>query len=130
MLIEGKGMEELRGALIGAGFFARNHMQAWRDLAAQGARIVGVCDLDPTKAREMAEEYGAAPFTDPAAMLDALSDELEAEAGVRPVRLSGATGAGTEAVLDLLLQHLATKPGNETDDAGEGPAAEGDWSPL
>ena len=73
MLIEGKGKEELRGALIGAGFFARNHMQAWRDLASEGARIAGVCDLDPARAQTMAEEFGAEPFTDPVRMLDVLS---------------------------------------------------------
>jgi predicted dehydrogenase len=63
----------MRGALIGAGFFARNHMQAWRDLACEGARIAGVCDLDSARAQAMAAEFGAKAFTDPASMLDALA---------------------------------------------------------
>jgi GTP-binding protein len=56
-------------------------------------------------------------------MLDALADELEAEAGVKPFRLSGATGDGVEAVLDALLAHL-TPPGQD------GEEHEGDWSPV
>jgi GTP-binding protein len=60
-------------------------------------------------------------------LIAALSDELEAEAGVRPLPLSGVTGAGVEAVLDALLLHIdgqaaadqdADTPGGET------------WSPL
>jgi GTP-binding protein len=56
-------------------------------------------------------------------LLDALAAELEEEAGVRPLRLSGATGAGAEAVLDTILEHLGP---------GKGVAAEEDeaWSPL
>ncbi|TFI57491.1 GTPase ObgE [Sphingomonas parva] len=57
-------------------------------------------------------------------LLDALSDELEAEAGVRPLRLSGATGEGAEAVLDALLEHL--QPEQKQAEADE----TGGWSPL
>ena len=57
-----------------------------------------------------------------AELIGALSDELETEAGVRPLPLSGATGAGVEAVLDALLQHLGpAKKVAEEDQA---------WSPL
>jgi GTP-binding protein len=57
-------------------------------------------------------------------LLDALADELEAQCGQRPYRLSGATGAGAGAVLEAILSHL-----------GEAGAAareeqEADWSPL
>jgi GTP-binding protein len=55
-------------------------------------------------------------------LIDALAAELEAEAGVRPLPLSGATGAGVEAVLDALLEHLAP---------AKAPAGEDQtWSPL
>jgi GTP-binding protein len=57
-------------------------------------------------------------------LLDALSDELEAEAGTRPFRLSGVTGSGSDQVLDAIIRHL---------DAGaedSGLQHEGDWSPL
>jgi predicted dehydrogenase len=56
-----------RGALIGCGFFAQNHIQAWRDVA--GADVVAVCDTDPAKAARFAEAYGATAFTDAQAML-------------------------------------------------------------
>jgi GTP-binding protein len=56
-------------------------------------------------------------------MLDALAAELEAEAGVRSYRLSGVTGAGSEAVLDALLAHLdaAALPKEDEEKA---------WTPL
>jgi predicted dehydrogenase len=63
----------VRVALIGCGFFARNHMQAWRDL---GAEVVGVCDLDPAKAASFAAEFGTRPFTDAAAMLADLRPDV------------------------------------------------------
>lgn len=59
----------LRGALIGCGFFARNHMRAWAELPE--ARIVAVCDTDAGRAEAFADEFGAQPFTDAATMLAA-----------------------------------------------------------
>jgi predicted dehydrogenase len=63
-----------RVALVGCGFFARNHAQAWRDLA--GAELVAVCDLDREKAERFAAEFGARPFTDAAAMLAEVRPDL------------------------------------------------------
>jgi predicted dehydrogenase len=40
----------MRGALIGCGFFAQNHLNAWRDIKADGIELVAVCDRDPAKA--------------------------------------------------------------------------------
>lgn len=57
----------LRGALIGCGFFAHNHMRAWADL--DGAEIVAVCDSDAEKAEAFAVAYNAKAFTDAATML-------------------------------------------------------------
>ena len=57
-------------------------------------------------------------------MLDALADELEAECGMRPLRVSAATGRGTSEVLDALIEHV---------DAREAQAEEveaRDWTPL
>jgi len=56
-------------------------------------------------------------------LLDALADELEAECGQRPVRLSGATGAGADRVLDAVIRHLGTQ-GSEQEEQ------RADWSPL
>jgi D-apiose dehydrogenase len=44
--------------LIGCGFFSRNHLNAWRDLAGEGAELVAVCDIDPKKAETAAKDFG------------------------------------------------------------------------
>jgi len=49
-------MAELKGALIGCGFFAVNQMHGWRD--AEGARIVAICDRDPARLRAVGDEFG------------------------------------------------------------------------
>ncbi len=60
----------MRGALIGCGFFAQNHLNAWRDMRADGVELVAVCDLDPAKATAAAQAFGIAhSYTDPAALL-------------------------------------------------------------
>ena len=58
----------LRVAVIGCGYFATNHLNAWRRL--EGVDIAGVCDLDGEKARAAAERFGVLRwFTDAATML-------------------------------------------------------------
>ncbi|SEW40564.1 Predicted dehydrogenase [Cognatiyoonia koreensis] len=58
-----------QGALIGCGFFADNHMHAWKTL--EGAEIGAVCDLDRAKATAMATKFGIARiYDDPAKMFD------------------------------------------------------------
>ena len=53
--------------LVGCGFFARNHLHAWRDLASEGAALAAVCDIDPARAQAAAEEFGAAHWYSDAA---------------------------------------------------------------
>ena len=48
-------MPELRGAVIGCGFFARNHLHGWREV--DGVAIVAVCDIDVERARSAASEF-------------------------------------------------------------------------
>ena len=55
-------------------------------------------------------------------LLDALSDELEEASGVRPLRVSGATGEGIVPVLDSIIERLGTLQEEQTE--------EQDWSPL
>lgn len=58
----------LRGALIGCGFFAQNHLHAWAEIP--GVDLVAVCDVDPAKARAAADRHGVSGvYTDAAAML-------------------------------------------------------------
>ena len=64
-------MAVLDGALIGCGFFAQNHLHAWRDLSDR-ARLVAVCDADPRKAEAAAAAFGVARwYIDAAAMFAA-----------------------------------------------------------
>ena len=61
-------MEKLRLGLIGCGFFARNHLHAWKMIPE--VELVAVCDIDRDKAEAARAEFGAAnAYTDAAAML-------------------------------------------------------------
>ncbi len=60
-------MAELRGALIGCGFFAVNQMHGWA--LAQGAGIVAICDRDPQRLAIVGDQFGISRrYTDAAAM--------------------------------------------------------------
>lgn len=57
------------GALIGCGFFAQHHLNAWTRI--EGADIIAVCDVDKTSAKKYAETYGVAKvYTDAQALLE------------------------------------------------------------
>ena len=49
-------MSELKGALIGCGFFAVNQMHAWRDV--ESAEIVAICDRDPARLKAVGDQFG------------------------------------------------------------------------
>ena len=60
--------QRLRGTVIGCGFFAENHLNAWATI--KDVELVGVCDLDPGKAEAAKQRFGAGQaYTDAAAML-------------------------------------------------------------
>ncbi len=66
----------MKGALIGCGFFAQNHLNAWRDLRAEGVELIAVCDIDPDKAKAAAEAFGIPRYyTDPLALFE--TEELD-----------------------------------------------------
>lgn len=50
--------ESIAVGVIGCGFFSRNHLNSWKDLAPDGADLVAVCDVDPAKAKAAAEAFG------------------------------------------------------------------------
>ncbi|WP_265515885.1 Gfo/Idh/MocA family protein [Nitratireductor luteus] len=59
-----------RGALIGCGFFAQNHLHAWRDV--DGAEILALCDRDEARLDETARRFGIErTYRDAAAMIEA-----------------------------------------------------------
>ncbi|WP_271022508.1 Gfo/Idh/MocA family oxidoreductase [Rhizobium sp. RCAM05973] len=49
-------MTQIKGALIGCGFFAVNQMHAWRDV--KGAHIVAICDRDPERLKIVGDQFG------------------------------------------------------------------------
>lgn len=64
----------MKVALIGAGYFAAFHREAWSRLPVE---VVAVCDADAAKAAAGARDFPrAAACTDAAAMLDALRPDL------------------------------------------------------
>jgi predicted dehydrogenase len=44
-------------AVVGCGFFAQNHLNAWRDLARDGVELIAVCDIDAEKAKAAAKNF-------------------------------------------------------------------------
>ena len=60
---------KLKGAIIGCGFFAHNHMQAWNEI--KNIKIVAVCDLDKKKALSFSKKFKIAHYyTDINKLLD------------------------------------------------------------
>lgn len=47
-----------RGVLIGCGFFAENHINAWSTI--DGVQIVAICDLDASRLAYMGDRFGIA----------------------------------------------------------------------
>jgi D-apiose dehydrogenase len=66
----------VRVAVIGCGFYAQNHLNSWKDLGSEGAVLVAVCDLDPTKAAAAGAAFGAPHYTDAAMMLEREKPDL------------------------------------------------------
>jgi len=63
----------LRFALIGAGFFAQNHLHAWAEMPE--VELVAVCDVDPSRVKATAERFGARPYLDTAELM--ANEELD-----------------------------------------------------
>lgn len=53
-----------RAGVIGCGFFAQNHLHAWRDI--EEVELVAVCDLDRAKAETAAASFGVPSVYDDA----------------------------------------------------------------
>jgi len=64
----------MKGALIGCGFFSRNHLHAWSQL--EGVEIVALCDTAPARLSAMAQEFGISrTYTDAKALFT--SEQLD-----------------------------------------------------
>jgi len=90
----------LRVAAVGAGYFARFHLDAWRRLPE--AALVALCDLDDAKAKSAAAEFAIpATFDRVGAMLDAVAPDLldiAAPPAAHRVCLEAAVARGVTAI--------------------------------
>lgn len=84
----------VRGALIGCGFFARNHLYGWREL--KDVEIVALCDRDRSRAEAYAAEFGGQVYSTP-------QELIESE---RPDFVDIATPVGTHRELVELAARL------------------------
>ena len=69
-------MGAIRIGVIGCGFYAQNHLHAWKELASQGAVLAAVCDVDAGKAETAGRGFGIPFYSDAATML--ASERLDA----------------------------------------------------
>lgn len=69
-------LRQIAVGMVGCGFYAQNHLNAWMDLRADGAVLSAVCDLDPAKAEAAGKKFGVPHFTDMGRMLDAVKIDL------------------------------------------------------
>ncbi|WP_110654386.1 Gfo/Idh/MocA family protein [Salinicola halimionae] len=105
---ERQAARDLRGALIGCGFFAENQMRAWQELP--GVKIVALCDRDPQRLAHFQDRFGIeATYTDAEAMFEALADS--ADPGLDFVDIATTTSAHAALVplaadrgVDILCQ--------------------------
>ena len=67
--------EAIRIGVIGCGFYAQNHLHAWRELAPEGAVLAAVCDIDAGKAEAAGRAFGVPFYTDANALL--ASEQLD-----------------------------------------------------
>ena len=88
--------------LVGCGFFGRNHLQSWLELASVGADLVAVCDLDKSKAAAWGKEFGIAAYDDMDQMLqDADLDlvDIVTQVGSHRRLVEKALHSGTAAIV-------------------------------
>jgi UDP-N-acetyl-2-amino-2-deoxyglucuronate dehydrogenase len=93
----------LRFVLVGCGRIARRHAELLGRGQIEGARLVGLCDIDASRARAFGEEFGVPWFADMAEMFE----QVEADAasiltpsGMHPAHAMAAAAAGLHVVVE------------------------------
>ncbi len=67
-------MKKLGVAVIGTGFWGKNHARVYKELPS--TQLIAVCDVDAERAKAMADQYGVKAYTDSALLLK--NPEVEA----------------------------------------------------
>jgi len=60
-------MKKLGVAVIGTGFWGRNHARVFKELTE--TELLAICDIDPERARNVANQFGVKPYTNTGNML-------------------------------------------------------------
>jgi UDP-N-acetylglucosamine 3-dehydrogenase len=60
-------MKKLGVAVIGTGFWGKNHARVYREL--ESTELVGICDVNAERAKSVASQFGAKAYTSSARML-------------------------------------------------------------
>jgi len=60
-------MKKLGVAVIGTGFWGRNHARVFKELAE--TELLAICDIDAERARSVAKQFGVTPYTSTGRML-------------------------------------------------------------
>jgi UDP-N-acetylglucosamine 3-dehydrogenase len=60
-------MKKLGVAVIGTGFWGKNHARVYRELPS--TELVAICDVDPKRAKNIADQFGAKMYTSSARMV-------------------------------------------------------------
>ena len=67
-------MKKLGTAVVGTGFWGKNHARVYKDL--QETDLLAVCDIDVVRAKAVADQFGAKPYTSVRRMLQ--NEEIKA----------------------------------------------------
>jgi UDP-N-acetylglucosamine 3-dehydrogenase len=67
-------MNKLGVAVIGTGFWGKNHARVYKELAE--TELLAICDIDPERAKNVAKQFGVKPYTDTSKMLR--NEDIEA----------------------------------------------------
>ena len=93
----------MRGALIGCGFFAQNHLNTWRDMRSDGVDLVAVCDRDRSKAEAAAAAFGVPHVYEDAAELFAAEPldfvDIATQMGSHEALAAMAIGRGVKTIV-------------------------------
>jgi predicted dehydrogenase len=104
-------VERVKVGVVGAGFFGRFHAE--KVAAMEGAELVGVSDVDPSRAEEVARRCRTRPFSDHRDLVG----QVQAVSIAVPTRLHYAVAADfLEQGVDVLLEKPITRTLEEADE--------------
>lgn len=93
----------MRVGIIGCGFYAQNHLSAWRDLSASGAELCAACDCDQQKAQAAGDAFGVPWFVDAGDMIRSVGIDL-VDIVTRSETHAEIVGLAAEARLGIMVQ--------------------------